>query len=202
MVHKDSPEYRLIASLSTPTKIKDFLDSIPFNSEYDGESCMSAYRVAQTKKAHCLEAGFFAAACLWTQKRDPIVVSLKALLPDDDHIITLYTEKGLYGAISKASHPVLRHRDPIYRSVREIVMTYVHEYFLFTTGVKTMVGYTKPINLRRYGLRWITAPDDLWDIAERIYDTPVLNVIPPGVRKSLRPVSSFELAVFNALEWD
>lgn len=201
MFKKGTPEYRAIAKLNTPLKIQAFLDSIPFNLEEDGETCMSARRVLSERKAHCMEAGFFAAACLMCAGEKPIIVSLKVKKPDDDHILIIFKQHGHYGALSKTSHPVLRYRDPIYRSIRELVMSYFHEYFLFANGKKTLVGYTNPINLKRFGTKWITAPEDLWDIAEQIYHLPVLPVVPEKNKKFIRIVPEFERKALDVLEW-
>jgi hypothetical protein len=130
------------------------------------------------------------------------MVSLKVKKPDDDHILIIFMQNGYYGALSKTSHPVLRYRDPIYRSVRELVMTYFHEYFFFSTGVKTLIGYTKPFNMKRFGSRWITAEEDLWDIAQKIYDIPVIPVVPNVNRRLIRGVPLFERKSLDVLEWD
>jgi len=195
----DKKEEAFIAKLNTPLKIQAFLDSIPFNEEKKEETCMSARRVLREKKAHCLEGAFFACACLVRTGRKPLIVSMKAKKPDDDHILILYKENGYYGAISKTGHPVLTFRDPVYRTVRELVMSYFHEYFHFKKGNKTLVGYTKPINLLRFGVKWITAEEDLWDIAKKIYDAPITHIVPKENRRYIRTVSPFERKAYDIL---
>jgi len=201
MFDKDSSEYKLISSLNDPIKIQAFLDNMPFNHEEKGETCMSAARVLHEGKAHCLEASFLACACLMAAGKKPLIISLKVTRGDVDHIIIPFRRKGLYGALSKTNHPVLRYRDPVYRSIRELVMSYFHEYFLYTNGQKTLLGYTKPISLLRYGKKWLTAKEDLWDIAEKIYDTPVIPILPKGGRGFLRNATVFEQRALEVQEW-
>jgi hypothetical protein len=128
-------------------------------------------------------------------------VSLKVQKPDDDHIIVLFKENGYYGALSKTNHAVLRYRDPVYRSVRELVMSYFHEYYLYKNGVKTLLGYTKPINLNHFGTDWIDAEGDVFLIGHAIYKTPVISIVPPQNRKYLRKATPFELKTLRAQEW-
>jgi hypothetical protein len=135
------------------------------------------------------------------QGEKPMIVNLKVEKEDDDHIITLFRKNGYYGALSKTNHAVLRYRDPIYRTVRELVMSYVHEYFLVTTGKKTLLGYSKPINMRRFGTKWMTRDDDLWDIAEQIFDMPYLPVVPKNNKQYMRDAQAFERKVAGVPEW-
>lgn len=171
-------EERFFRSLSTPGKVQEYLDSLPFNFEKRGETCMSPRRVLREKKAHCIEGGMFAAVALMLQGRKPLLMNLKVDKRDEDHIVALFKENGYWGAVSKTNHAVLRYRDPVYRSVRELAMSYFHEYFLVKDGSKTLRGYSKPINLRKFGSKWITSEDDLWDIAEVIFDGKHELVIP------------------------
>lgn len=202
MFAKESQEYKILSRLNTPEKIQTFLEEIPLNFEEDGETCMSPLRVLQERKAHCIEGAFLAGVCLMIQGEKPLVVSLKVDKDDVDHVITIFKRNGRYGAMSKTNHVVLRYRDPVYRSIRELAMSYVHEYFLVKNGKKTFIGYTNPINLHRFGKGWITATDDLWDIAESIYDAPIHTVIPRNERKTLRPASIFEQKIAGIPEWE
>lgn len=201
MIPKDSLEYKTLAKLNTPEKIQAFLEKIPFNHERHGETCMSPRMVLKKRKAHCIEGAFLAAVCLMLQGEKPLIVSLKVERGDYDHVVTIFKRNGRYGAISKTNHLVLRYRDPVYVSVRELVMSYFHEYFLSKNGKKTLLGYTKPINLNRFGTKWITAGYDLWDIAEIIYDTPYIPIMPKSMRKILRPAQPFERKGTDIVEW-
>ncbi len=202
MFHKDSQEFKILSRLNTPQKIQTFLDDMPLNFENDGETCMSPRRVLRERRAHCIEGAFLAGVCLMLQGEKPLIVSLKVEKDDVDHIVTIFKRNKHYGAISKTNHFVLRYRDPVYRSVRELAMSYFHEYFLTKNGKKTFIGYTEPINLNRFGTRWITAEDDLWDIAEQIYDAPITQVVPKENRKILRPACAFEQKVASIQEWE
>ncbi len=197
MFPKGSKEYAFLRKLNTPEKIQTYLETIPFNHERGGNSCMSARGVIRKGRAHCFEGAFLAAACLILMKERPLIVSLKAKKPDDDHIVVLFKRNGYYGALSKTNHPVLRYRDPVYRSVRELVMSYYHEYYLFKKGNKTLLGYTKPIDLRTFGTEWITSDEHQWKLAKIVYDMPVIPVVPEENRRYIRKATSFERKAFD-----
>ena len=154
-------EEGIFKRLSTPTKIQDFINSIPNNFEKNGETCMSPRRVLREKKAHCIEGAMFSASALWYHGKSPLVVHF-ATDRDEDHVIAVFKESGYWGAISKSNHSLMRYRDPIYKTLRELCMSYFNEYFMYENGRKTLIGYTKPINLSRFGKNWITSEKDLW----------------------------------------
>lgn len=202
MFPKASKEYKQLSKLNTPQKVQTFLESIPFNHEKNGVTCMSACFALQQNKAHCIEGAFIACAAFLLQGREPLIVSLKVQKSDDDHILVLFKENGFYGALSKTNHPVLRYRDPVYKTVRELVMTYFHEYFLYTSGKKTLIGYTKPINLKKkYGTDWITSIDDVWEVGNAIYNTPIITIVPKANKKYLRNATQFERTSLDVQEW-
>lgn len=201
MFPKNSPEYKILSKLNTPQKIQTFLESITFNFEKNGVTCMSAKTALRANKAHCIEGAFIACAALLLQGREASIVSLKVKKPDDDHIIVLFKENGYFGALSKTNHPVLRYRDPVYRSVRELVMSYFHEYFLYSSGKKTLIGYTKPITMKKYGTKWITGDEDVWDVGNAIYNTPVLPIVPQANKRLLRDATTFERQSLDIQEW-
>ncbi len=201
MFSKSTNEWQLLKEFNTPEKIQTFLESIPFNHERNGETCMSPVRVLAENKAHCIEGAMLACVCLIMHGQKPLIVNLKVDDDDYDHIITIFTQNGYYGAISKTNHAVLRYRDPVYKTLRELVMSYYHEYFLVTNGRKTLLGYTKPINMRRFGTKWITAKENLWDIAEKIYDTPYISVVPKNNKRYIRPAQPYERKVAGIQEW-
>jgi hypothetical protein len=190
-------EKAFLSSLSTPQKIQDYLESIPFNHEEEGETCRSAHGVLVHKKAHCLEGAFLAATCLILQKRRPLILNLKVTEKDYDHILVLFKENGYWGAISKTNHAVLGYRDPIYKTVRELAMSYFHEYFLAKNGEKTLRGYSQPINLNRFGDAWIHEEDNLFSIAEAISDVSHSPIIPPGHEAHLRRATAFDRATIS-----
>jgi hypothetical protein len=156
---------------------------------------MSPLRVLEERKAHCIEGALLAAHCLSMHGRKPLIMNLKVTENDYDHVVILFREQGFWGALSKTNHGVLRYRDPIYKTVRELALLYFHEYFLTKSGKKTMRGYTKPIYLGRFGDSWMYREDDLWDIAEIIYDEPYISVIPEENQRLIRKASAFEQMV-------
>lgn len=194
-------EFKILSALDTPQKIQTFLDGLPFNYEKQGETCMSPLRVLKESKAHCIEGAMLACVCLLIQGEKPCVVNLKVSPDDYDHIITIFRRNGYYGAISKTNHVVLRYRDPVYRTIRELVMSYFHEYFLTENGRKTLKGYSNPINMNRFGKRWIVANEDLWDIAEKIFDAPINEVVPKVNQKHIRLAQAFECTVCSIKEY-
>jgi hypothetical protein len=128
-------------------------------------------------------------------------MDIQALPSDQDHIVTLFRERGLWGAISKTNHAVLRWRDPIYRNVRELMMTYAHEYNL-NGGKKSMVAYSKPFSLARYApARWLIAPDDLDWLMEAIDDSPHLPLAPKHALARRRRMTRVELKSQDVTEW-
>ncbi len=193
-------ELRVFRTLSTPQKIQDYLDALPINHEKDGETCFSPRRVLREQKAHCLEAALFAGVALWLQGEKPLVITLKTARGDDDHALALFRLNGYYGALSKTNHGVLRYRDPIYKTVRELALSYFNEYFL-DDGRKTLQSYSKPLNLRRFGSAWITAEKDLWHIADTLATHPHLSLIPAQNKPHIRKADPFERTTYSAVEW-
>ncbi len=190
-----------LKKLNTPQKIQDYLDSIPFNYEKNGETCMSPFKVLKAKKAHCIEGAMLAATAIALYGQKPLVMSLKVKSGDYDHVVALFKYKGFWGAISKTNHSVLRYRDPIYKTIRELALSYFHEYFLTKTGEKTLIGYSNPINLNRFGKKWQTSPLDLWNIARTIYDIKHIPIIPKGNEKYIRNATKIEMTAANIREW-
>ena len=140
-------EHRLFARLDTPQKIQDFLDRLPANFEPDGDTVMSPRRVLQARIAHCAEGALFAAAALSFHGRQVWLMDIRALPRDQDHIVALFKERGAWGAISKTNHAILRWRDPIYASARELAMSYAHEYCL-PSGKKSMLDFFETVLAR------------------------------------------------------
>ena len=164
-------ETRLFKKLSTPWKIQEFLNSLPYNIEPDGDTCRSPRRVARDRTAHCFEAALFAAAALRMNGWPPLIVDLVAVR-DSDHVIAVYKLNGNWGAIALSNFSGLRFREPIYRSIRELAVSYFEDYFNLA-GEKTLREYSRPVNLSRFDSRgWMTAEEDVWYIAEYLVDIP------------------------------
>jgi hypothetical protein len=194
-------EHRLFARLNTPQKIQTFLDKFPTNFSLNGDTAMSPRRMLKARMAQCAEGAIFAAAVLAYHGRPVWLMDIQALPSDQDHIITLFQERGLWGAISKTNHAILRWRDPIYCSVRELAMSYAHEYCL-PGGKKSMLAYSKPFSLARYAPKsWVVAPEDLDWLLVALDTSPHLPVAPKAALRKRRRSSKVELLSQLVLEW-
>ncbi|MBP7770728.1 MAG: hypothetical protein KA066_02340 [Candidatus Pacebacteria bacterium] len=195
-------EQKLFAKLSTPNKIQDYLDAMPNNVLHSHEHTMrSPRRVMRDRKAHCMEGAMLAVAALAYHGRPPILLGLEATAGDYDHIVALFKEGGRWGAISKTNYPVLRWRDPVYLNVRELVMSYFHEYFL-DSGRKTLRRYSAPFNIQKYDpARWLTTEEDVDWLAEELGEAKHFPIAPPATIKKLRKASKIEVETTVTREW-
>jgi hypothetical protein len=194
-------EQRTFARLNTPQKIQNFLDTIPVNFEVDGSTLMSPRRVLKTRRAHCAEAAIFAAAVLAFHRRQAWLLDIQARPSDQDHVVTLFQQHGLWGAISKTNHAILRWRDPIYRSVRELAMSYAHEYCL-PSGKKSMLTFSRPFSLERFDREdWVTSEDDLHWLVDMLDDSPHMPLAPGHVMAARRRSDKVELRAQELVEW-
>ena len=122
-------EIALMRKLNTPAKVQDFLNTLLFNFEEEGDTLKSPIMTLREGKAHCMEGALLGAYILSIHGCKPLILHLKTTKGDFDHVIALFQESGYWGALSKTNHAVLRYREPVYRNVRELVMSYFHEYF-------------------------------------------------------------------------
>ncbi len=196
-------EYAFLKSLSSPMRIQDYLDTLPFNHEHSGETYRSPKRVLAAGKAHCFEGALLAAAALWIAGEPPLIMNLSARLNrgDVDHVVALYKRGGCYGAISKTNHAVLRFRDPIYRTPRELALSYFHEWFVNETREKTLECYSKPFDLRRFGTAWLTAPEELYTVVDALSERTHYYLVPKGHWRYVRKADAMELAAGTPIEW-
>jgi len=196
-------EYKILVRLSSPIKIQNFLDKFPFNHEKKGDTYMSPRRVLREKKVHCIEGAILAAAALWINGGPPLVMNFSPLdgKNDFDHVVALYKQGGFYGAISKTNHAVLRFRDPIYRTPRELALSYFNEWFIDKTGEKVLERYSKPLDLRRFGTDWLTAEKNLQEIADALDNQPHYPLVPKGNWKFVRSADKMELRAGSFTEW-
>ncbi len=198
-------ELDCIKKLNTPAKIQDFINKLEINFEDDGngETCKSPSQVLRTKKAHCIEGAFLAAAILWINGLGkPIVVDLIGEEGDWDHVIALFKKNGKWGAISKTNHAVLRYREPVYKDVRELVMSYFHEYLDdHWGGRKTLRKYSDAINLSSFGKEWVTANEDLWHIHDYIDSVKHHDILAKGQDRRLRKADDIEIRAGQLTEW-
>jgi hypothetical protein len=138
-----------------------------------------------------MEGALLAGSVLWYHGQKPLLLDLKAARPDLDHVVTLFKKNNYWGAISKTNHAVLRFRDPVYKTVRELAMSYFHEYFL-DNGKKTLRSFSKPFSLTPFGPEWVTSPKNLWYLPRALDKSPHYPIAPNTTLASLRPASLIE----------
>lgn len=194
-------ELRILKPLTTPRKIQHFLNQIPINFEIKGETCLSPRKVLQQNRAHCIEGAMLAALALRLQGYPPLLVDLTATRNDLDHVIAVFRQHGHWGAISKTNHAVLRYRDPIYRTIRELVLSFFHEYF-DTKGRKTLRSYSLPVDLTQFDSKgWMTTEKEVWPIAEHLVDVPHFSLLTRKQIAVLKQSDPIEIEVGNKTEW-
>ncbi|MBI2669563.1 MAG: hypothetical protein HYX20_00200 [Candidatus Yanofskybacteria bacterium] len=193
-------ELNLFRRLNTPKKIQDFLEGVPINFDHNKDTCVSPRVLLERNKAHCIEAAFFAAAVLWFHGHQPLLLDLQATADDYDHVVALFRRNGYWGAISKTNHAVLRYREPVYRNIRELAMSYFHEYF-DDNGKKNLRAYSRPFNLARLGKSWITSEKDLWHIAEALDDSPHHKILIRSMIAGLRQADSTEIKTGKIVQY-
>jgi len=183
-------ERQLFRRLSTPAKIQRYLDSeITYNLEKDGETCRSPRRVIRDRTAHCLEGALLAAAALRFHGHPPLLIDLAAVR-DQDHDLAVFRRNGHWGAVATSKYSGLRFREPIYRSLRELVMSFFEHYYN-EAGEKTLRGYSRPIDLRRFdAIGWMTAEADLWPVAGYLDVAPHRPVLTPAMSRGLQKLDA------------
>lgn len=190
--HLTPDELAVWAGLTTPRKIQDFLDGIVYEPEYFNRCPL---RVLRERRGHCLDGGLFGAAALRRLGHPPLVVDL---LPepraDDDHVLAIFRCNGRYGAVAKSNFVGLRYREPVYRSLRELAMSYFEDYFN-ALGQKTLRGYSAPLNLASLdALNWEmddAGADAIEARFKRLRRYPLLT---PALARELSPVDPRQLA--------
>jgi hypothetical protein len=167
-------ENLILEKLNSPYRIQEFLDNCKYNATTETRS--PGYILAN-RRAHCLEGALFAAACLENCGFPPLVVDLQAV-NDDDHVIAVYKINDHWGAVAKSNFTTLRYREPVYRTLRELAMSYFDFYFN-TNGEKTLRAYSLPHNLKMFDNKnWRTTMDDLEEIGyylDEIKHIPLIN---------------------------
>ncbi len=171
------PEIGLLRRLSTPEKVQRYLDDLTYNVESDGDTVRSPRRVMRDRTAHCAEGAFLAAAAFRVNGRPPLLVDLEAD-NDDDHVLAVYRERRLWGAVATSKFSGLRFRAPVYRTIRELVMSYFEDYFNWD-GERSLRAYSRPLSLTRFDrIDWMTAEGDLWPVVEWLavaHHTPLIG---------------------------
>jgi hypothetical protein len=191
----DQRERKILGGLKTPEKIQQFLDNeIRYNVEPGGDTCYSPRTVLRKRVAHCMEGAMLAAVALRQLGHPPLLVDLEAVR-DTDHVLAVYRTNGFWGAVAKSDYSGLRSREPVYRNIRELVMSYFEHYFN-PAGEKTLRAYSRPVNLRQFDRRdWMTSEEDVWVVPNYLCEvkhTPVLT------RTMLRKVAPMDKRLYAA----
>lgn len=174
-VHLDANNRKIFASFRSPLDIQAYLDSIPYIGE---ERDRSPLQVMQDRQCHCLDGGLFGALALSSLGYLPLLVDLvPEPYTDDDHVLAIFKIDGCFGAIAKSNFSGLRYREPVYRSLRELVMTYF-EVFFNVDGLKTMRGYMRPFNLSTYDrCQWQIDEAGARAVIQRFYARKFIPVV-------------------------
>ena len=177
-------ERRTLHSVDTPVKVQRYLDDLAYNHERGGATCRSPRGVLRDRTAQCAEGAFFAAAAFRVNGRPPLIVDLEAER-DDDHLLAVYRDRGHWGAVGKSKFAGLRYRAPVYRTVRELVLSYFEDYYNYA-GERTLRRYSRPASLTRFDrIGWMTSETDLWPVIEHLVGLPHVPLVPPRIARGL-----------------
>lgn len=170
--------------LKTPAGVQRFLDSMTYHL---AQTSWSPRKVLREQTAHCLEGAIFAAAALRVLGFPPLVWDLEAD-QDTDHVLAIYKVRGCWGAVAKSNFNGCRGREPVYRTLRELAMSYFNIYFNLR-GERTLRRYSRPVNLARFDDRtWMTSEKDVWFIAEHLCEIPHTELFTRAQVKNLTRV--------------
>ncbi len=195
LTHFDSRERKILRRLTTPVRIQQFLDNeIRYNLEPSGDTCYSPRTVLSKGVAHCMEGAMLAALALRLLGHPPLLVDLEAER-DTDHVLAVYRANRYWGAVAKSDYSGLRSREPVYRNIRELVMSYFEHYFN-PAGEKTLRAYSRPVNLQQFDRSdWMTSEDNVWVVPNylcEIKHTPILT------KTMLRKVAPMDKRLYAA----
>ena len=193
-------EGAVLRALKTPAEIQEFVIGLHANFEPAGDTLRSVRGVLKHRQAHCIEAAFTAACALWLQGRPPLLMDLTAKR-DSDHVVAIFREGRCWGAISKSNHVWLRWRDPVYRSLRELAMSYFHEYT--NKHRKSLRSYSVPVDLRRWPTAmWVTNPEDCWEVGAALCDVRHYALVTPAQARRLMPRDATELRADDLVQYE
>ncbi len=174
-------ELRTLRALNTPARIQKFIDGLTY--QY-ADTAGSPRRVLRERRGHCMEGALLAAAALRVNGHPPLLMDLEAVR-DDDHVIALYREHGLWGGIAKSNFAGLRFRAPVYRTLRELALSYFEHYFNLR-GERTLRTYSHAVNLSKLDSRhWMTAEEDVWCVPEALIAVRHYPLAPDHVTRAL-----------------
>jgi hypothetical protein len=183
--HLNRREHKLLRGLNTPAKIQRFLDrEIAYNTEPNGHTCHSPRMVLREGVAHCMEGALVGALALRMLGHPALLVDLEAVR-DTDHVLAVYRVDGHWGSVAKSDYSGLRSREPVYRTIRELVMSYFEHYFN-PAGEKTLRAFSRPVNLARFDrIEWETREGDVWEIPNHLCDIPHTSILGRGLERRL-----------------
>ena len=191
----------MLQRLATPEKIQAYLNALPINHELDGETLLSVREVLRRRCAHCIEGAFLAACALWVHGEPPLVMHLDCDTSDYPHVIALFRRARSWGALSKTNGAPLRYRDPIYRSLRELAMSYFHEYYN-KRGRKTLRSYSVAYDLRRLDPKlWVTKDGACLEAHDRLVALRHYALISPHQERLLSRRDPFEREIGKMVEF-
>jgi len=174
-------ELRKLRSLKDPHGIQRFIDEMPYHL---ADTAWSPRRVLQERTSHCLEGAIFAAAALRANGRAPLIFDLEAE-GDTDHVVALFRTDGHWGSIAKSNYTGCRYREPVYRSLRELAMSYFEGYFNLRRE-RSLRTFSRPVNLARFDhLDWMTTEKPVWFIAEYLFTIRHYQLLTPSMVKRL-----------------
>ncbi len=193
-------EIALLKKLNTPAKAQDYLNVLKFNFEQKGETLKSPLFTIRAGNAHCIEGAILGAYILSRHGFTPYLMHLKATKGDFDHVVAPFKIGKFWGALSKTNHAVLRYREPVYKNIRELAMSYFHEYFL-NDGTKTLRQYSALLNLNTFEKNWETLEGDLWGIDVELDKIKHYDIVPKSYLKKLRKADKIEIEAGKIVEW-
>ncbi|HWA13687.1 MAG TPA: hypothetical protein VHA15_11380 [Burkholderiales bacterium] len=194
-------EFATLQRLDAPQKVQAFLNGIPANHEFGGETVLSVREVLRQRRAHCIEGAFLAACAFWVHGHPPLVMHLDCDSSDYPHVIALFRQHGHWGAVSKTNGVGLRYRDPIYRSLRELAMSYMHEYSN-KRHRKTLRSYSAAFDLRRLDpALWVGNEDQCWEAHDRLAALRHYPLISRHQEKLLSTRDAFEREVTKLVQY-
>ena len=185
----------MLHRLTTPAKIQQFLDNeIAYNQEPRGATCYSPTTVLRERVAHCMEGALLAAMALRRLGHPPLLVDLEAVR-DSDHVLAVYRLNNHWGSVAKSDYSGLRSREPVYRTIRELALSYFEHYYNLK-GEKTLRAYSRPVNLSRFDrMHWETVEGNVWEIPTHLCEIPHTQILTPRMESSL---SKMDPRLFNA----
>jgi hypothetical protein len=192
-------ERQVIARLTTPGKIQTFLDELAYSAE-DTYRC--PLRVLRERTGHCFDGALFAAAMLRRLGYPPLILDMLPNVRDDDHLVALFKRDGHWGAVANSNFAGLRFREPIYRNLRELVLSYFEQYYNVERE-KTLRNYTRPLNLKVFDNHdWMTRDEPLQGIAQRLDESPRTPLLTESMIADLSLVDerSFRAGLLGANE--